>query len=131
VTPIGSAEDEAYALAQQDDGKLVVAGSTNNGTNLDMALVRYDTTGTPDPGFGTAGIVTTPVGTADDEATGIVIQPNGGIVVAGYTTSGAAKSFVAARYLSLTGTTTTTTTATGSTTSTTLVASLVPGGPLA
>ena len=131
VTPIGSAEDEAYALAQQADGKLVVAGSSDNGTNRDIALVRYDATGTPDSGFGTSGIVTTAVGTADDEAAAIVIQPNGGIVVAGYTTSGAAKSFVAARYLSLTGTTTTTTTTSGSTTSTTLVMTLVPGGPLA
>jgi uncharacterized delta-60 repeat protein len=135
VTPIGPANDEALALAQQDDGKLVVAGSTNKGTtavpDLDIALVRYDATGMPDSGFGTSGIVTTPLGTGNEEAEAIVIQPNGGIVVAGYTTSGVPRSFVVARYLSLTGTTTTTTTANASTTSTTLGASLVPGGPLA
>jgi uncharacterized delta-60 repeat protein len=117
ATPIGSGDDQAFGLAQQEDGKLVAAGSTNNGTNLDIALVRYDTMGTPDSGFGTSGIVTTPVGTGDDEAAGIVIQPNGGIVVAGHTTSGAATSFVVARYLSLSGTTTSTSTIT--TTSTT------------
>ena len=119
VTPIGSGDDQAYALAQQDDGKLVVAGSSK-GTNLDIALVRYDATGTPDAGFGTSGIVTTPVGTGSDEAMGVVIQPDGGIVVAGYSASGA-RSFVAARYLSLTGTTlpTTTTTSTSTTNATT------------
>ena len=135
VTPIGSGDDQAFGLAQQDDGKLVVAGSTNKGTtidpDLDIALVRYDATGMPDPGFGTSGIVTTSLGTGDEEAEAIVIQPNGGIVVAGYTTSGVPKSFLVVRYLSLTGTTTTTTTATASTTSTTLVPILVPGGPLA
>jgi len=80
--------------------------------------VRYDLMGDPDTDFGSGGIVTTPIGSADDEAFGLLIQPNGGIVAAGYTRAGTT-SFALARYLSLTGTTTSTTTLT--TTSTTTV----------
>ena len=119
VTPVGSGDDEAFGLAEQDDGKLVAAGSSK-ATNLDLALVRYDATGTPDAGFGTSGIVTTPVGTGDDVARAIVIQPNGGIVVAGTATSGAASSMFAARYLSLSGTTTTTSSSTTTSSTSTL-----------
>jgi len=146
TTPIGSGDDEAFALAQQDDGKLVVAGSTSAGlNNFDIALVRYDATGTPDPGFGTGGVVKTPVGTGDDKALALLIQPNGGIVVAGSTrVPPNTTNFVVARYLSLTGTTSTstittttgatttnvvTTTVPGSTTTTLPATRLVPGGP--
>jgi uncharacterized delta-60 repeat protein len=137
TTPVGSGDDEAAALAQQDDGRLVVAGWSHNGTNRDVALVRYGTGGTPDAGFGTGGIVTTAVGTKDEEALAVLIQPNGGIVVAGYTRADAdnAPSFLVARYLSLTGTTTsstvTTTTSVPGTTTTLPGVVLVPGGPAA
>jgi uncharacterized delta-60 repeat protein len=142
TTSVGSSDDVAYGIAQQADGALVVAGSSK-GSNLDVALVRYDLTGMPDAGFGTAGIVTTPIGTHDDEARAIRIQPNGGIVVAGYSNNGSVDTFALARYLSLVGTTTsststtttstvagaTTTTPGATTTSTTILAALVPGGP--
>jgi hypothetical protein len=132
TTPIGSGDDSAFALVQEADGKLVAGGSSSNGTNLDFTLVRYDAGGTPDPGFGTGGIVTTPLGTGDDAVAGLLVQPNGGLVAAGYAVSGA-KQFALARYLTLTtpttATTTSVTTTTGPTTTTTLVSSLVPGGP--
>ena len=132
LTPIGGDTDEAHALVRQDDGKLVVAGSTVGPSDADVVLVRYDDTGTPDAGFGAGGIVTTGVGT-DDTAHSALIQPNGGIVVAGAARVSGTNNFLVARYLSLTGTTTSTTVPSGSTTtSTTLPANvLVPGGPAA
>ena len=46
-------------LAIQDDGKIVVAGYTMNpDDSTDMLLLRYNTNGTLDTGFGTNGVVT-------------------------------------------------------------------------
>ncbi len=39
--PIGPIGDRANAVAIQPDGKIVVAGQSNNGSNRDFALVRY------------------------------------------------------------------------------------------
>jgi uncharacterized delta-60 repeat protein len=84
----GSGFAFAYALGIQSDGKIVAAGSSNNGSNYDFALVRYNTDGSLDTGFGIGGIVTTPIGNSDDYALALGIQPVGTsdfrIVVAGY-----------------------------------------------
>jgi uncharacterized delta-60 repeat protein len=83
TTSIGSGYDVASALALQPDGKLVVAGNTYNGSNTDFALARYDASGALDTSFGTGGKVTTPIGSADDKAKALVLQPDGKLVVAG------------------------------------------------
>ncbi len=41
VTPIGAADDYAMAVTVQADGKIIAAGSSSNGTNLDFAVARY------------------------------------------------------------------------------------------
>jgi uncharacterized delta-60 repeat protein len=41
TTGIGSGEDRGFAVALQPDGKLVAAGTTWNGSQSDLALVRY------------------------------------------------------------------------------------------
>jgi uncharacterized delta-60 repeat protein len=83
-TPILDGGDLANAVAVQPDGKVVVAGyATRNGIDSDFALARYDADGTLDDGFGDHGIVTTDLGTRSDDARALVLQPGGGIVVAG------------------------------------------------
>ena len=59
---------------------------------VDIALVRYLSDGSLDTSFGTGGIVTTPAGSAIDLAWGVVLQPDGRIVVAGgaFTATGGA-----------------------------------------
>jgi uncharacterized delta-60 repeat protein len=42
TTAVGTADDHANAVAIQSDGKIVVAGYSNNGANNDIALVRYN-----------------------------------------------------------------------------------------
>jgi uncharacterized delta-60 repeat protein len=76
----------AAGVAIQSNGRIVVVGSATDPDtfNNDFALARYNTNGSLDTSFGTGGEVTTSFGPdTSDSAVGVVIQPNGKIVVAG------------------------------------------------
>ena len=99
---IGGNYDFAYALGIQSGDKILAAGFSNNGGNYDFALVIYTKDGIPDTTFGTGGIVTTPIGSSDDNAYALGIQSNGTsfkIVVAGSSYNGSNYDFALARYL--------------------------------
>lgn len=83
TTPIGTVFDAAYAVAAQDDGKILVAGQSNNGFNYNWALVRYNVDGSLDNTFGSGGIVLTDFNGNEDYARSIRVQPDGKIIVAG------------------------------------------------
>ena len=85
TTTIGSVDDEIRSVAIQPDGKIVAAGISNNGAQKVFAMVRYNTDGSRDTGFGSNGIVTTVIGPLDDEVNSVAIQPDGKIVAAGST----------------------------------------------
>ncbi len=96
ITNFGATE-LALALVLQPDGKIVVAGRTNKPTpngNFDFALARYESTGTVDITFGTAGLVTTDFGGSVDRAFAMALQPDGKLVVAGDSDA----NFALARY---------------------------------
>lgn len=80
TTDFGGGSDQAYAMAIQTDGKIVVVGNSGFG---DFLLARYNIDGNLDLDFGTDGIVLTDLGDPFDEAFAIVIQPDGKIVAAG------------------------------------------------
>ena len=84
ITPVGSSNDRGYALALQNDGKILVAGYSYNGSNPDFAVVRYNPDGTLDTGFGSGGKVITPVGSSDDFGYAMALQNDGKILVAGH-----------------------------------------------
>jgi uncharacterized delta-60 repeat protein len=67
------------SVSQQSDGKLVVAGSSNGS----FSVSRYQTNGSLDPTFSIDGRVFTSFGPSFDEASGMVLQNDGKIVVAG------------------------------------------------
>src|SRR5207244_22783 len=98
ATPIGSIDDEAFALVLQPDGKLVAAGYTDNGSNTAFALVRYNANGSQDTSFGAGGKVTTSIESIEDEAFAPVLQPDGKLVAAGYTNDGSDQAFALVRY---------------------------------
>jgi uncharacterized delta-60 repeat protein len=83
VTPIGSGDDIAYAAALQPDGKLVVAGSSSNGDNLDFALARYESNGRLDASFGSAGIATAGFPISYDMAQAMTVDSEGRVLLAG------------------------------------------------
>jgi len=83
TTSIGSGYEYAAGAALQLDEKIVVAAHFYNGKDNDIAVLRYNIDGTLDTTFGASGIIKTSVGLSDDEAQGIIIQPDEKIVVAG------------------------------------------------
>jgi uncharacterized delta-60 repeat protein len=86
----GQNDDTARAVALQPDGGIVVAGSATTASNgLDFIAVRLTPDGFPDATFGTAGVVDLAFNSGgsafnDDEANAVAIQPDGKIVLAGY-----------------------------------------------
>ncbi|WP_300329058.1 DUF4347 domain-containing protein, partial [Accumulibacter sp.] len=97
VTSYG-ANSGAYSVAVQPDGKIVLAGSIWNGSNYDVAVLRYNTNGTLDAGFGSAGKVTTAVGTGHDFSYDLALQADGRIVLTGSTSNGGSGSVLVLRY---------------------------------
>jgi uncharacterized delta-60 repeat protein len=90
--PAGS--DGAVALVRQDDGKLVIAGSSH------FMLARFHDDGTLDTDFA-GGVVLTAVGSGNGAAEGVAVQPDGKLVAAGWTTNTSGASvFALARYRS-------------------------------
>jgi uncharacterized delta-60 repeat protein len=79
----------ATSVALQPDGKLVVGGyyKKNDRTPHQFAMARYNSNGTLDSAFGQFGKVTTRLGLGDAYSFGIVLQSNGRIVLAGYSTT--------------------------------------------
>jgi len=99
TTPIGTAQEVAYDLEIQSDGKIVAIGSFYNGSDYEFALVRYRNDGSLDTSFDTGGIVTTDIGIGDDNGKSIAIQSDGKIVVVGWVDNGFSHNILAiARY---------------------------------
>lgn len=84
--PTGSTalnESNGRALLLQSDGKIVMAGNTitSNG-DYDFGLVRFNSDGTIDTGFGTNGYITTNISN-NDSVKSAALQSDGKIVVVG------------------------------------------------
>ena len=86
TTDLGGDDDEAYDAALLPDGGIVAVGRTDAAgfTKLDFGVARYRPDGTPDPGFGSDGIVKTDILGGGDQANAVAVQPDGKIVVAGF-----------------------------------------------
>ncbi|MCC7307089.1 MAG: VCBS repeat-containing protein, partial [Acidobacteria bacterium] len=98
LTPIGTVNDEANAMALQPDGKIVVAGFTRNGTVDDFALVRYGQNGSLDTTFGTGGKLTLSLGGSTNIIRSVKIQDDEKIVAVGSRTTGSVAQFAVARF---------------------------------
>ncbi|MEO5572271.1 MAG: T9SS type A sorting domain-containing protein [Bacteroidia bacterium] len=83
TTDIGSDDNMLYSIALQSDGKIVGAGWAG----LQFAGARYNTDGSLDNSFGSAGIVIAIIG-VNDEADAVAIQTDGSIIFAGISHNG-------------------------------------------
>lgn len=98
VTDVGPQTDEAVSVLIQPDGNIVLAGYIQSGSSFDFALVRYTPTGTLDPSFGSAGKVITTLNGSNEVAAGMVLQPDGKIIVAGYISVPSGNDITLVRY---------------------------------
>jgi uncharacterized delta-60 repeat protein len=104
--------DIAYGVAVQPDGNIIVAGTSYEHAvsvrpDGDFIVARYTPEGRPDLTFGGSGIVTTDFEPGSfDVALALALQPDGSIVLGGYSTTPAgpgilfgADQLALARYL--------------------------------
>ena len=99
TTPIGAGSEDGTSVAVQSDGKILVAGFSDNGTDNDFAVVRYNADGSLDASFGGGdGIVTTSVGLSHDQASGMQILSDGKILVSGTTVTSGNSDFALVQY---------------------------------
>jgi uncharacterized delta-60 repeat protein len=94
----GPGSDEtAHGMALQADGRIVVAGTlANPGPSGSFAVARFLPDGQPDASFGEHG--RTSFGLGNEVASAVAVQPDGKIVVGGYTAPGNAVNFMVARF---------------------------------
>jgi uncharacterized delta-60 repeat protein len=71
-------DEEAYAVALQADGKIVLAGSATPATNnIDFAVARLNTNGTLDTTFNKTGYTTIDFNGGTDFGNGVALQKDG------------------------------------------------------
>lgn len=95
----GYNENRAYAVAIEDNGDILVAGSFGTISQYSLGLVRFKSDGSLDNSFGTNGLILSNVGSSSrDRIRALLIQPDGKYLAAGhaYKYSG---DFLVARYL--------------------------------
>jgi uncharacterized delta-60 repeat protein len=95
IIPNGNNGGNNPSMQIQADGKVVVVGSSYNGSEYDFRLFRYQTDGSPDTSFnGTGNVISSAVA-----ATGLAIQPDGKMVVVGSSSdSNVGSGFAVVRY---------------------------------
>jgi uncharacterized delta-60 repeat protein len=72
------------AVVIQPDGRIVVAGRSDDGSRVDFALWRYNRDGTADSSFGADGFVSTDLFGGFEEAFALIRQPDGKLVAGGF-----------------------------------------------
>jgi uncharacterized delta-60 repeat protein len=97
-TAIGSGNEQAWDVAVQPDGRIVAVGWSNNGSIDAFAVVRYNADGSLDGTFGTGGKVLTTLGNQSNQAFGVVLQPDGKIIVAGLSMNDGVQQVAVVRY---------------------------------
>lgn len=98
TTNFAGGEDQGNALALQPDGKIVVAGHADIDSSLNIAMVRYKPNGGLDTTWSGDGRQTTNFNPNSEEAHGVVVQPDGKVVVAGYALTAGTTNFALVRY---------------------------------
>ena len=97
----GSGNDLGKSITVDDQGRILVAGHSQNSSDYDMVVWRYNPDGTIDTSFGTNGFVVhngAAGGSSDDYGRSITIDSKGRILVAGESYNGSDYDMVIWRY---------------------------------
>jgi uncharacterized delta-60 repeat protein len=97
TTDFHTGSDQLQAVAVQSNGQIVAAGTTG-GTVSEMALARFNRNGSLDARFGNGGKVVASAAGLASAAHGVVIQPDGKILVAGSAGPAGSEELALARF---------------------------------
>ncbi len=86
-----------YDMVAQADGRVVIAGSFDNGKYREVLLGRFLANGQADTSFGTAGLVRNDLG-QDSVVYAVAVQQDGGILATGFSEMGNGKDVILLRY---------------------------------
>ena len=99
VVSLSGGNDAANAVAVQPNGQVLTGGYADSGTTRDFVLARFNPNGALDAGFGLGGSVYTSLGQYGEEATSMLLQRDGKVVLAGWARKAdGTKSIALARY---------------------------------
>jgi uncharacterized delta-60 repeat protein len=84
TTSFEASDDVGRAMAIQSDGKIVVAGYSDQGPSYAFAIARFNVDGSLDTSFSGDGLQTTDFTSSTDIAFGVAIQSDGKIVAVGF-----------------------------------------------
>src|SRR5262249_26550805 len=84
-------------IVQQADGKLLVIADVGQ-IDQDFGLVRYNVDGSIDTTFGAGGVLVADFNHHSDFSTDVVVQPDGKILVSGFSYDARGNNFAIARY---------------------------------
>jgi len=79
----GSGNDYAESIAIDASGRILAAGYSWNGSDNDLLILRFSSTGAPDTGFGTAGAVKYDRGYGSDDGFAVMQDAAGRIFAVG------------------------------------------------
>lgn len=98
---LNTASESAYSVAINNVNQAVLAGGTNNGTNLDFGFIRLLTEGRLDTSFATSGKKTLAILSNDEAAHGVKLETSGNVILAsGYSNNSSNNDFTVVRLLS-------------------------------
>ena len=96
---LSAGDDEILSLALTVDGHILAGGYTTQGRDRDFTLLRFNSDGSLDTGFGNQGKVVTSVGNSHDEITAMAVDEDGALLVAGSAEGTLGRVIVLGRYL--------------------------------
>jgi len=94
---VGTGNDEAMAVAVDDDDRIAFAGYAADGSTYDFLAGRLTATGAPDATFAGTGFRRISVSEGVEQANALLLQPDGAIVLAGQSKVGGGNRFALAR----------------------------------
>ena len=99
TTSFSGGDDVGSGIAVQADGRIVVVGTSDNGSGAsELAVARFNLDGSLDNSFSGDGRVTLSFTAGDDVGSGIAVQSDGKIVVVGTTDDLSNTWFAVARF---------------------------------
>ena len=94
----GNGYDAIVDILVQPDDSIVMCGSSNNGTDNDLIVIRLNANGTTDTAFGSNGVATYHKSDSHDTALRLTVQNDGKILVTGTSHNGSNYDVLVARF---------------------------------